>query len=72
MQAIAALSRMFPAVSFQLDYHELGMFFAGRVTFSNGECQDDSCDENASVMKIARDIFGYEDEEPCEPDAGVV
>ena len=66
MQAIAALSRMFPAVSFQLDYCELGMFFAGIATFQDGECHDDCHEEKASVMRIACDIFGYEDEEPCE------
>jgi len=67
IQAIAALSRMFPADRFQLDYCELGMFFAGTATFSNGDCHDDFCEEKASVMKIACDIFGYEDEEDrCE------
>jgi hypothetical protein len=70
MQAIEALSRKFPEVSFQLDYCELGMFFAGIATFDDGECHDDFFEEKESVMKIACDIFGYEDEEPCEP--GVV
>jgi hypothetical protein len=65
--AIEALSRQFPEVSFQLDYCELGMFFAGIATFKDGDCHDDCHEEKAGVMKIACDIFGYEDEEPCEP-----
>jgi hypothetical protein len=66
IQAIEALSRKFPDVCFQLDYCELGMFFAGTASFQDGECHDDCHDEKAGVMKIACDIFGYEDEEPCE------
>jgi hypothetical protein len=67
IQAIEALSRKLPEVSFQLDYCELGMFFAGTATFQDGECHDDCHEEKASVMRIACDIFGYEDEEdPCE------
>ena len=66
MQAIEALSRQFPEVSFKLDYCELGMFFAGTATFQDGECHDDFQEEKAVVMKIASDIFGYEDEEDCE------
>jgi hypothetical protein len=65
IQAIEALSRQFPAVSFQLDYCELGMFFAGTATFQDGDCHDDCHEEKAAVMKIACDIFGYEDEEDC-------
>jgi hypothetical protein len=66
MQAIEALSRKFPEVAFQLDYCELGMFFAGTAMFQDGECHDDFHEENAGVMKIACDIFGYDDEEDCE------
>jgi hypothetical protein len=66
MQAIEALSRKFPDVSFQLDYCELGMFFAGTANFQDGECHDDCHEEKSVVMKIACDIFGYDDEEPCE------
>jgi hypothetical protein len=69
MQAIGALSRMFPAVTFQLNYCELGMFFAGTTTYSDGECHNDFHGEQAGVIKIACDIFGHEDEEPCEIDA---
>jgi len=65
--AIEALSRQFPEVSFQLDYCELGMFFAGIATFQDGVCHDDCHEEKSAVMQIACDIFGYEDEEgPCE------
>ena len=42
------------------------MFFAGTATFQDGEFHDDFHEEKASVMKIACDIFGYEDEEDCE------
>ena len=66
LQAIEALSRKFPALVFQLHYCELGMFFAGIATFQDGDCRDDFHEEKASVMKIACDIFGYEDEEECE------
>jgi hypothetical protein len=66
IQAIEALSRKFPEVAFQLDYCELGMFFAGTAMFQDGECHDDFHEEKVGVMKIASDIFGYEDEEPCE------
>ena len=66
MQAIEALSRKFRAVSFQLDYCELGMFFDGTAMFQGGDSNDDCHEEKAAVMKIACDIFGYDDEEPCE------
>jgi hypothetical protein len=67
IQAIEALSRQFPEVSFHLDYCELGMFFAGTATFRDGDFHDECHEEKSAVMKIACDIFGYEDEEePCE------
>ena len=67
IQALEALSRKFPDSALQLHYCELGMFFAGTATFQDGECHDESYEEKPSVMKIASDIFGYEDEEdPCE------
>ena len=34
--------------------------------FQDGECHDDFHEEKAGVMKIACDIFGFEDEEDCE------
>lgn len=67
IRAIEALSRQFPEVTIQLDYCELGMFFAGTATCQDGDCQDDCHEEKSAVMKIACDIFGYEDEEElCE------
>ena len=42
------------------------MFFVGTATFRDGDCHDDSHEEKSAVMKIACDIFGYEDEEECE------
>lgn len=67
IQAIEELSKQFPEVAFHLHYCELGMFFAGTATLKAGECHDEFNEEKASVMKIACDIFGYEDEEDCEP-----
>jgi hypothetical protein len=67
--ALAALSRMFPDVSFRLQYCELGMFFAGTATFQSGECEEESFDDELQVMEIARDTFGIDDEETCEAEA---
>lgn len=67
--ALAALSRMFPDVSFRLQYCELGMFFAGTATFQGGECEEESFADESQVMEIARDTFGFEDEETCEAEA---
>lgn len=66
IKAMEALSQMFADVCFQLHYCELGMFFAGTAGFANGNCHDDSHDQETEVMKIACEIFGYEVEEPCE------
>ena len=67
IQAIEALSLKFPHAALQLDYCDLGMFFAGTATFQDGECHDESYEEKTCVMKIASDIFGYDDEEdPCD------
>ena len=63
MQAIEVLSRKFPDDVFVLEYCELGMFFAGRATYQDSDSHDESFEDKASVMKIACDIFGYDDEE---------
>jgi hypothetical protein len=66
VEAIKQLSRQFPEATFQLDYCELGIFFAGTATFQDGDCHDNCHEEKSAVMKSACDIFGYEDEEePC-------
>ena len=67
--ALAALSRMFPDVSFRLQYCELGMCFAGIATFQGGECEEESHDGETQVMEIARGTFGFDDEETCEAEA---
>lgn len=68
--ALAALSRMFPDVSFRLQYCELGMGFAGTATFQGGECEEESFDGETQLMEIARDTFGFDDEEEtCVADA---
>lgn len=66
LRAIEALSKMFACVCFRLHYCELGMFFAGTAVFVNGMCRDDHYEREAEVMKIACEVFGYEDEETCE------
>jgi hypothetical protein len=42
------------------------MFFASCATFHAGECQDTCHEDMTNVMKIARETFDYEDEEPAE------
>ena len=69
LQAIEALSQKFPDAALQLTYCELGMFFAGVATFQGGECEDDSYEDEPQVMKIASEVFGYEDEETCGAEA---
>ena len=66
LKAIGALSRQFPEVSFQLLYCELGMGYAGIARFQKGECQNESCGDHAGVRQMARDIFGYEEQEEAE------
>lgn len=67
--ALVALSRMFPEVAFRLQYCELGSFFAGTATFQDGEHENESHEDESQVMEIARDTFGFEDDEACEADA---
>ena len=67
LKTIAALSRKFPKVYFQLHYCELGMCFAGTARFHGGACHTESCQDHAGVMRMARDIFGYEEEDEEEP-----
>ena len=66
LAAIQALSRRFTGETFHLHFCELGMFFAGAATFHAGEDHEETFEDKTSVLKIASDIFGYEDEEPCE------
>lgn len=68
--ALEALSEKFPHDSFGLTYYEPGMSFAGTTTFDGG-MSDDVPAEDHEVMKIASEVFGYEDpaEESEEPSA---
>ena len=66
LAALTKLSGMFPDVSFSLTYCELGMFFAGTAIFKGGVSHDVPA-EDGEVMKIASEVFGYD--EPDEPAA---
>jgi hypothetical protein len=62
-RAIEALSRRFAADTLTLRYCELGMFFAGRATFRGGAWHETTVGDEASVMRIAREVFGHGDGE---------
>ena len=68
IEAIEALSRKFPDDTLILDYLEPGMFFAGRATFTAGECCDECTQEKAELIRIARDVFDedWQDEDDAE------
>lgn len=58
--ALEALSGKFPHDSFRLDYCEPGMSFAGTTTFEGG-MSDDVPAEDREVMRIASEVFGYDE-----------
>ena len=66
LQAIAALSEMFPHDQFTLDYFESGCWFAGTAIISQGEIDDNQVDD-ADVTEFAKENFNFveydEDEE---------
>jgi hypothetical protein len=66
LQAIAALSEMFPHDEFTLDYFESGCWFAGTAIISKGEIDDRPVDD-ADVLEFAKENFNFveydEDEE---------
>ncbi len=66
LQAIAALSEMFPNDQFTLDYFESGCWFAGTAIISQGEIDDNQVDD-ADVIEFAKENFSFveydEDEE---------
>ncbi len=66
LQAIAALSEMFPNDQFALDYFESGCWFAGTAIISKGEIDDNQVDDD-DVTEFAKENFNYveydEDEE---------
>ena len=66
LQAIAALSEMFPNDQFSLDYFESGCWFAGTAIISKGEIDDAGFDD-ADVLEFAKENFGFvEDDEDEE------
>jgi hypothetical protein len=66
IEAIAALSEMFPHDQFTLDYFESGCWFAGTAVISQGFFDDNLVDD-ADVAKFAKENFNFveydEDEE---------
>jgi hypothetical protein len=66
LQAIAALSEMFPNDQFTLDYFEGGCWFAGTAIISEGQIDDNQVDD-ADVTEFAKENFSFveydEDEE---------
>jgi hypothetical protein len=66
LQAIAALSEMFPNDQFTLDYFESGCWFAGTAIISEGQIDDSQVDD-ADVTEFAKESFNFveydEDEE---------
>ena len=66
LQAIAALSEMFPNDQFTLDYFESGCWFAGTAIISEGQIDDNQVDD-ADVAEFAKENFNFveydEDEE---------
>ena len=66
LEAIAALSEMFPNDQFTLDYFESGCWFAGTAIISEGQIDDNQVDD-ADVTEFAKENFNFveydEDEE---------
>jgi hypothetical protein len=66
LQAIAALSEMFPNDQVALDYFESGCWFAGTAIISEGQIDDNQVDD-ADVTEFAKENFNFveydEDEE---------
>jgi len=68
INAIEALSQMFPEVSFTLYYHEAGMRFYGTADFSEGVCSDDYCNDakGEHYLNFLVDELGYDEEDAKE------
>jgi hypothetical protein len=58
IEAIAALSEMFPHDQFTLDYFESGCWFAGTAIISQGEIDDNQVDD-ADVIEFAKENFNF-------------
>ncbi|MCF7734310.1 MAG: hypothetical protein K9N23_21685 [Akkermansiaceae bacterium] len=66
VQALRALSLRCPGDTLRLDYHEPGMMFAGSASFHGGRVHQAHVEDGPSVMRIGREVFGYEDEDDDE------
>jgi len=64
LAALEKLSAIFPSDSFSLTYCEPGNSFAGTTTFVGGVSHDVPAEDD-QVMRIASEVFGYDD--PAEP-----
>jgi hypothetical protein len=65
INAIEALSIMFPEVNFTLAYNEPGMCFYGRADFIDGICSDDCCDsyDKEHHIQFLVDELGYDEDD---------
>ena len=60
LEAIMALSEMFPHDEFTLDYFESGCWFAGTAVISKGEVDDRGVDAE-DVLEFAKENFNWEE-----------
>ena len=68
LEAIRALSEMFPEVEFSLAYHEQGCAFYGIADFTEGVCSD-SCsniDNHQEYIDFLINEFGYDKDDAAE------
>ena len=64
INAIEALSAMFPEVGFTLAYNEPGMCFYGRADFIDGACSDECYDgdDKEHYINFLVDELGYDED----------
>jgi hypothetical protein len=68
IEAITALSNMFPDVNFSLTYHEPGVGFYGVADFIDGGCFDEYSDVESreEYVKFLMDELGYDENDAKE------
>jgi len=68
VEAIRALSAMFPEVQFSLAYHEQGCAFYGIADFIDGSCEDSCSDINdrQEYVNFLVNELGYDEEDAKE------
>jgi len=68
VEAIRALSAMFPEVEFTLAYHEQGCAFYGIADFIDGSCEDSCSDINdrQEYVNFLVNELGYDEEDAKE------